>query len=456
MSMELTVLGPLAGRSFAIAGKPKLLLLRPTNLPLLRLSLPLSLPNFSSSSRFNSPIVFAAQESNLSVSNENETSEWLMQDFYTLRKDVEIASARVEEIRASANLQQLEQEITNLESKATDTSFWDDRTKAQETLSSLNDLKDRMRLLSEFKTMVEDAETIVKLTEEMDSTDVSLLEEAMGIIKELNKSLDKFELTQLLSGPYDKEGAVVYITAGAGGTDAQDWADMLLRMYMRWGEKQRYKTKVVEMSNGEEAGIKSATLEIEGRYAYGYISGEKGTHRIVRQSPFNSKGLRQTSFSGVEVMPLLPEEAVGIEIPEEDLDISFTRAGGKGGQNVNKVETAVRITHIPTGVAVRCTEERSQLANKTRALIRLKAKLMVIAEEQRATEIKEIRGDAVKAEWGQQIRNYVFHPYKLVKDVRTGHETSDITSVMDGDLDPFIKAYLKHKYTLAMASAVTN
>jgi len=291
----------------------------------------------------------------------------------------------------------------------------------------------------------------------MDSTDVSLLEEAMGIIKELNKSLDKFELTQLLSGPYDKEGAVVYITAGAGGTDAQDdWADMLLRMYMRWGEKQRYKTKVVEMSNGEEAGIKSATLEIEGRYAYGYISGEKGTHRIVRQSPFNSKGLRQTSFSGVEVMPLLPEEAVGIEIPEEDLDISFTRAGGKGGQNVNKVETAVRITHIPTGVAVRCTEERSQLANKTRALIRLKAKLMVIAEEQRATEIKEIRGDAVKAEWGQQIRNYVFHPYKLVKDVRTGHETSDITSVMDGDLDPFIKAYLKHKYTLAMASAVTN
>ncbi|XP_010435495.1 PREDICTED: peptide chain release factor PrfB1, chloroplastic isoform X4 [Camelina sativa] len=358
MSMELCVLGPLPGRSFAIARKPNLLLLRPTTPPLLRISLPLSLSQLSSSSssrRLTSPIVFAAQESNLSVSNESETSEWVMQDFYTLRKDVEIASARVEEIRDSAGLQQLEQEIANLESKATDTSFWDDRSKAQETLSALNDLKDRMRLLSDFKSMVEDAETIVKLTEEMDSTDVSLLEEAMGIIKELNKSLDRFELTQLLSGPYDKEGAVVYITAGAGGTDAQDWADMLLRMYMRWGEKQRYKTKVVEISNGEEAGIKSATLEIEGRYAYGYISGEKGTHRIVRQSPFNSKGLRQTSFSGVEVMPLLPEEAVGIEIPEEDLDISFTRAGGKGGQNVNKVETAVRITHIPTGVAVRCT-----------------------------------------------------------------------------------------------------
>ncbi|KAK9735829.1 hypothetical protein RND81_04G231400 [Saponaria officinalis] len=228
---------------------------------------------------------------------------------------------------------------------------------------------------------------------------------------------------------------------------------MLLRMYMRWAEKQKYKTRVVDKSLGEEAGIKSATLEVEGRYAYGYLSGEKGTHRIVRQSPFNSKGLRQTSFCGVEVMPLLPEESLNVEIPEEDLDISFTRAGGKGGQNVNKVETAVRITHIPTGVAVRCSEERSQIQNKVKALNRLKAKLLVIAEEQRASEIKQIRGDSVKAEWGQQIRNYVFHPYKLVKDVRSGYETSDITSVMDGELDPFVKSFLKHKYSQMLATS---
>jgi len=318
--------------------------------------------------------------------------------------------------------------------------FWDDNEAAQKLISELNAVKS---VVDQFQGLVkehEDLEIMAELAAE--ENDEGMAAEVAASIQSLSKKLESFELQLLLNQPYDKNNAILELHPGAGGTESQDWADMLLRMYRRWAEHHNYQVEVLDYLPGDEAGVKSVTLLIKGHNAYGYLKAEKGVHRLVRISPFDASGRRHTSFVSCDIMPEIDDD-VEIEIKPDDLRFDTYRSSGAGGQHINKTESAVRITHIPTGIVVACQTERSQIQNRERAMKMLRAKLFEKKLEEQQKHLAELRGEVTDIAWGNQIRSYVFHPYSMVKDHRTQAETGNIGAVMDGDLDMFIDAYLR-------------
>lgn len=323
--------------------------------------------------------------------------------------------------------------------------FWDDNEKAQGVIAEMNAVKSSVDSYEQLRQEYEDAGMMVELAEE--EGDESLVGEVENSIKSLLSKLEEFELQLLLNQPYDKLNAILELHPGAGGTESQDWGQMLLRMYTRWGEKRGFKVETLDYLAGDEAGIKSVTLLIKGYNAYGYLKAEKGVHRLVRISPFDSSGRRHTSFVSCDVVPEIADD-VDIEIRTEDLKIDTYRASGAGGQHINTTDSAVRITHLPTGIVVTCQNERSQIKNRERAMTMLRSKLYERKIEEQQQQLDEIRGEQSDIAWGSQIRSYVFHPYSMVKDHRTSVETGNVGAVMDGDLDPFIDGYLRSQIKL--------
>lgn len=365
-----------------------------------------------------------------------------MVEFEELRLRLLDSEKPIENLKEALAIDSLKAEVEVLEKESAAPDFWDDVENSQKVMQKIGSLKAKVTGYESLKSDYEDALVMIELADE--EGDLSLLDDCTASVKDIETRVEDMTLSTLLSGEFDGKNALLTFHAGAGGTEAQDWAEMLFRMYNRWGERHGYKVSTLDYLDGDVAGIKSATILVEGENAYGYLKGEMGIHRLVRVSPFDSSGRRHTSFASVEVMPEIDDD-VNVEIREEDIKMDVYRASGAGGQKVNKTSSAVRLTHIPTGIVVSCQIERSQHQNREVAMRMLKSKLVEIKERENLERIEDIKGDQKEIAWGSQIRSYVFMPYTLAKDHRTGFEMGNITAVMDGDIDGFINAYLKQK-----------
>ena len=365
---------------------------------------------------------------------------YIMLQYEELRLELTGMDAERKDLADALGLEKMNNEVAELEMKAAEPGFWDNMEVSQKILQRTSSLKDKINQYQKLTSDYEDTLALIDLADE--EGDLSLLEEAKKGVEHVRNTIETMRLSTLLIGEYDSRNAILTLHAGAGGTEAQDWALMLYRMYCRWGERHGFKVSTLDMLDGDSAGIKSASILIEGENAYGYLRSETGVHRLVRVSPFDASGRRHTSFASLEVIPEI-DDSIQVDIRPEDIKMDVFRSSGAGGQHINKTSSAVRLTHIPTGIVVACQNERSQFQNRDVAMKMLVSKLVEIKEREHLEKIEDIKGVQKDIAWGSQIRSYVFMPYTLVKDHRTGYESSNINAVMDGDIDGFINAYLK-------------
>ena len=363
-----------------------------------------------------------------------------MLEFEQLKLRLTASEQDVRELREAIAYDARCREIEELEAKASDPAFWDNMEESQKILKKTGKLKNTVGLYEDIKNSYDDLLVLIEMGDE--EGDLSLVEEITASIDKMEREIASLRLETLLTGEYDENNAILTFHAGAGGTEAMDWVQMLVRMYIRWGERHDFKVKMLDFLDGDEAGLKSATLLVEGTNAYGYLRSESGVHRLVRVSPFDASGRRHTSFASLEVMPEISDD-IKVDIRDEDIKMDVYRSSGAGGQHINKTSSAVRLTHLPTGIVVACQNERSQVQNREQAMKMLKSKLLEIKEREHLEKIEDIKGVQKEIAWGSQIRSYVFMPYTLVKDHRTGFEMGNVNAVMDGELDGFINAYLK-------------